>query len=163
MVDKYYNSQKFKTILNYFIPKFHSVFDFYLALGTFFYDSGYLSRSISSADYYKIFIEFNEKKLKGESFALKEIIKYDYLKYNKKKWLPDFLLRDVNKEIERAIKDKFIQINNIENGNNIHVEKFMINILAYVENNIIFEEPHFLTFDINDEENIEDVTFICEI
>ncbi|MGH4121683.1 MAG: B12-binding domain-containing radical SAM protein [Clostridium sp.] len=160
MVDKYYNSGKFKTILKYFIPKFESVFDFYLCLGTFFYDSGYLSRSISSVDYYKIFIEFNEGKLKGENFALKEIVKYDYLKYNKKKWLPDFLFRDVNKEIERGIKDKFLQNSTIENANNIHVEKFMINILDYIENNNICEEPHYLIYDINDEENVKDVTCI---
>ena len=95
-------------------PNLNLPFDFYLCLGTFFYDKGYLSRSISSVDYYKIFIEFNEEKLKGENFALKEIVKYDYLKYNKKKWLPDFLLRDVDKEIERTIKDKFLQNNTIK-------------------------------------------------
>ncbi|MBW9155169.1 B12-binding domain-containing radical SAM protein [Clostridium sp. FP2] len=160
MVDKYYNSQKFKTILKYFTPKFESAFDFYLSLGTFFYDKGYLSRSISSVDYYKIFIEFNEEKLKGENFALKEIVKYDYLKYNKKKWLPNFLLRDVNKETEKKIKEKLIQNDSINNTNNIHIEKFMINILGYIENNNICEEAHYLIYDINDEENIRDVTYI---
>ena len=160
MVDKYYNSQKFKTILKYFIPKFNAAFDFYLALGTFFYDSGYLSRNISSVDYYKIFIEFNEEILKGENFVLKEIVKYDYLKYNKKKWLPDFLVRDVNKEIERTIKDKLLQNNIIENANNVHVEKFMINILDFIGNNNICEESHYLVYDINDNENIKDITYI---
>ncbi|MBZ9636222.1 B12-binding domain-containing radical SAM protein [Clostridium sp. FP1] len=160
MVDKYYNSQKFKTILKYFTPKFESAFDFYLCLGTFFYDKGYLSRSISSVDYYKIFIEFNEEKLKGEDFALKEIVKYDYLKYNKKKWLPNFLLRDVNKEKEKKIKEKLLQNDSINNTNNIHIEKFMINILGYIENNNICEEAHYLIYDINDEENIKDVTYI---
>lgn len=167
MVDKYYNSGKFKTILKYFIPKFETVFDFYLCLGTFFYDRGYLSRSISSVDYYKIFIEFNEEKfnkekLKGENLALKEIVKYDYLKYNKKKWLPDFLLRDVNKEMERTIKNKLLQNNTIKNVNNIHIEKYLINILQYVDNNTVCEEMHYLAYDIDDEDNIVDITSILD-
>ena len=160
MVDKYYNSQKFSTILKYFVKKFSTPFDFYYELGLFFYEKGYLSRNISSVDYYKIFIEFNEEKLKEDSFVLKEIVKYDYLKYNKKKWLPDFLVRDVDKEVERTIKEKLLQNNTINNANNIHVEKFMINILDYIYNNIIHEEYCYLVYDTNDEENIKDVTYI---
>lgn len=162
MVDKYYNSQKFKTILTYFASKFTTPFDFYYELGLFFYEKGYLSRSISSVDYYKIFIEFNEEKLKGENFALKEIVKYDYLKYNKKKWLPDFLVRDVNKEVERSIKDKLLQRNIIKSANDAHIEKFMINILEYVHNNAVCEETHYLIYVINEEENIQDITYILE-
>jgi radical SAM superfamily enzyme YgiQ (UPF0313 family) len=160
MVDKYYNSQKFSTILKYFVKKFNTPFDFYYELGLFFYDKGYLSRNISSVDYYKIFIEFNEEVLKEENFILKEIIKYDYLKYNKKKWLPDFLVRDVDKETERTIKEKLLQNKAINNGNNIHIEKFMINILDYIDNNTIDEEHHYLVYDINDEESIKDITYI---
>lgn len=163
MVDKYYNSQKFKTILTYFVGKFNTPFDFYYELGLFFYEKGYLSRNISSVDYYKIFIEFNEEKLKEESFVLKEIVKYDYLKYNKKKWLPDFLFRDVNKELERKIKDKLLRNNIIKNANNIHIEKYRINISQYIDNNIAYGETCYLCYNINEgEENIEDVTFMLE-
>ncbi len=160
MVDKYYNSQKFKTILKYFVQRFDTPFEFYYELGLFFYEKGYLNRNISSVDYYKIFIEFNEEKLKEESFVLKEIVKYDYLKYNKKKWLPDFLVRDVDKEIERKIKEKLLQNNTISNVNNTHVEKYMINVLDYIKNNTICEEERYLVYDINDEENIKDITYI---
>lgn len=162
MVDKYYNSQKFSTILNYFVGKFNTPFDFYYELGLFFYEKGYLARKISSVDYYKIFIEFNEDKLKQEDFALKEIVKYDYLKYNKKKWLPDFLVRDIDKEIEREIRDKFLENNSMKNANSIHIEKFMIDILQYIDNHTICEETHYLVFDINDEENIIDITSILD-
>ncbi|WP_291632422.1 B12-binding domain-containing radical SAM protein [Clostridium sp.] len=162
MVDKYCNSQKFSTILKYFVEKFDTPFDFYYELGLFFYEKGYLSRNISSVDYYKIFIEFNEEKLKEEKFALKEIVKYDYLQYNKKKWLPNFLIRDVDKEIERRIKGKLLQDNTINSANNIHVEKFTINILEYIENNTICEENRYLLYDINDEENIKDITYILD-
>jgi anaerobic magnesium-protoporphyrin IX monomethyl ester cyclase len=159
MLDKYYNSQKFSTILKYFVEKFSTPFEFYYELGLFCHESGYLSRSISSVDYYKIFIEFNESKLKEGNFILKEIVKYDYLKYNKKKWLPDFLTRDLDKTVERTIKEKIVQNDTIKNVNNIHVEKFMINILSYIDNNTISYEDHFLVYDINND--ISDITFIA--
>ena len=160
MVDKYYNSQKFSTILKYFVEKFNSPFEFYYELGLFFYEKGYLGRNISSVDYYKIFIEFNEEKLYEESFDLREIVKYDYLKYNKKKWLPNFLIRDSNKEIERNIKVKMLENNIINNESNIHIEKFMINILDYIDNNNIHKDDRYLVYDINDEDNIKDITYI---
>jgi len=158
MVDKYHNSQKFSTILKYFVDKFRTPFDFYYELGLFFYEKGYLSISISSVNYYRIFIEFNEEKLKEESFALKEIVKYEYLKYNKKKWLPDFLTRDLNKELEKTIREKLLQNNIISKTSNIHIEKFMINILEYIDNNTIICEERYLVYDINDEDNIKDIT-----
>ena len=160
MVDKYYNSQKFSTILKYFVEKFNTSFEFYYELGLFFYEKGYLGRSISSADYYKIFIEFDEEKLKEESFVLKEIVKYDYLKYNKKKWLPTFLVRDTNKEIEKSIKVKMLQNNIIDKESKIHIEKFKINILDYIENNNICIEEHYLVYDINNEDNIKDINYL---
>ena len=162
MVDKYYNSQKFSTILKYFVKKFNTPFEFYYELGLFFYEKGYLSRKISSVDYYKIFIEFNEEKLKEEDFVLKEIVKYDYLKYNKKKWLPDFLIRDLDKKVERSIKDRLLQNNDINSTSNIHIEKFMIDILDYVDNNTVRKEDHYLVYDINDEDNIKDITSIID-
>ncbi|MEK6266478.1 MAG: B12-binding domain-containing radical SAM protein [Clostridium sp.] len=159
MIDKYYNSQKFSTILKYFVEKFSTPFEFYYELGLFCHESGYLSRSISSVDYYKIFIEFNEDKLKEDSAILKEIVKYDYLKYNKKKWLPDFLTRDLDKAVERTIKEKLLQNYTVKNVNNIHVEKFMINILNYIDNNTIIYEDSYLVYEINND--ISDITFIA--
>jgi len=160
MVDKYYNSQKFSTILKYFVEKFNTPFEFYYELGLFFYEKGYLSRNISSADYYKIFLEFNEEKLCEKSFELKEIVKYDYLKYNKKKWLPNFLIRESNKEIERSIKVKMLEKNIIDNESNIHIEKFKINILEYVHNNNIRKEDCYLVYDIDNQGIIKDLTYI---
>jgi len=163
MVDKYHNSQKFDNILKYLVEKFDSPFDFYYELGLFFYEKGYLGRTISSVDYYKIFIEFNDEKLNCDNFDLREIVKYDYLKYNKKKWLPSFLTRDVDKELERTIKEKLFKNNIIDNASNIHIEKFMINILGFIDNNIIDRESHYLVYDINDEENIKDITYILGV
>lgn len=146
MIDKYYNSGKFENILNYFMDKFETPFDFYYSLGNFCYRKGYLSRNISAVYYYKIFLEFNEEHLKDKNDILREIIKYDYLKYNKKRWLPKFLHRDINKEVERSIK-KFFKNSNINFEGNIHVECFNINMLKYINDNQIEKGKFYLVFD----------------
>lgn len=145
VVDKYYNSRKFNSILKYFLSKFPSSFDFYYSLGMFFYNKGYLNRNISAADYYKVFIEFNEEQLKEESFALKEIIKYDYLKFNKKKWIPEFLIRERIKEEERKIKDK-IDEGEISVVDNYHIEKFFIDIEKFLGNGLLEKKENYIIF-----------------
>lgn len=148
MVDKYYNSQKFTTILKYFISKFATPFDFYFELGMFFHSKGYFDRSISSADYYKVFIEFSEEVLKEKSEHLKEIVKYDYLCFNKKKWLPEFLNRYNEKEMERKIKDLIKSGNISVHGDNYHVEVFKLDIFDFIKNNTISnQEKYYLLFD----------------
>jgi len=159
MVDKYYNSQKFKTILKYFIPKFEKVFDFYLRLGTFFYDKGYLNRSISSAQYYKVFLEFNSEFLGLDNEALKEIVKFDYLKFNKKKWLPDFLLREINKNLERSLKELKLKGEIDIPYNDYHLEIFKLDIFRFLKNEEVIEGNIYLIFDENPANNqVMDIT-----
>ncbi len=150
VLDKYYNSGKFNNILRYFIPMFETAFDFYNKLGEFFYNKGYLSRNISSSEYYKVFIEFNEEKIKENSDNLKEIIKYDYLKFNKKKWLPEFLKREINKEDERKIKEKIIK-EEIKLCKSYHIEKFFIDVKKYINENILEENQCYIVFDEENE------------
>lgn len=128
--DKYYNSGKFSNILNYMVTKFETSFEFYHELGEFSYKKGYLNRNISSSGYYQIFIEFNNEVLKEDNSILKEIIKYDYLKYNKKSWLPPFLTRYNEKEEETEIKDMLKEQNKYDK--NMHLEKFAVDILKYI-------------------------------
>lgn len=160
MVDKYYNSQKFKTIIKYFIPKFKTPFDFYLNLGNFFYDKGYFSRNISSIDYYKVFLEFNNEILYEPSEVLKELIKFDYLMFNKKKWLPEFLVRDINKNLERdvkeAVKKKIVHLP----FENYHFESFKVDILRYINSDDIMEGNYYLIFQEDKANNILDITNI---
>ncbi|OFI05590.1 oxygen-independent coproporphyrinogen-III oxidase-like protein HemZ [Clostridium acetireducens DSM 10703] len=153
VLDKYYNSGKFRNILKYFIIKFKTPFDFYYEMGSFLYYKGYLNRNISAADYYKVFIEFNEEVLKENSILLKEIIKFDYLKYNKKKWLPPFLDRYVDKDKEKEIKSK-IKKGEICNFDKFHIEKFNINIIKYVSLGIIEKGNFYVIFDEKDRNGI---------
>ncbi len=162
VVDKYYNSRKFGNILNYFLSEFSSPFDFYYALGMFFYNKGYLNRNISSADYYKVFIEFNEEILKEDSLILKEIIKYDYLKFNKKKWLPSFLNRYVDKEMDKILRNgKKKNVIDIP-YENYHVENFKIDVLKFLKSKMKVKGNFYLIFDENNVENIEDITEIID-
>lgn len=160
MVDKYYNSGKFMSILKYFIPKFNNSFDFYLSLGLFFNKKGYFNRSLASADYYKVFLEFNEEELKDKNEILKEIIKYEFLKFNRKKYLPDFLNKNIDKKsdkiLKEAIKSKLINIDYI----NYNIESFNLNIFKFIEEGKIEEGNFYYVFDEDNIENIKEITYI---
>ncbi|MCY6484657.1 B12-binding domain-containing radical SAM protein [Clostridium aestuarii] len=157
MVDKYYNSGKFNSILKYFMMKFKMPFDFYYELGMFFAEKGYFDRKISATDYYKVFLEFNSEKLKDDNEVLKEIVKYDYLMFNKKNWIPNFLERYIEKEeikrINRIICDNVHYIKK----NKFYIEMFKIDILNFIETNKILKNNVCLLFD--DQQNIiQDIT-----
>lgn len=154
VVDKYYNSGKFNNILKYFLNKFNTPFDFYNKLGNFFYDKGYLNRNISAVEYYRVFLEFNKEFLQEEDFELKEVIKYDYLKFNKKRWLPDFLVRERIKEEESIIKDK-IKCGEIEVSEKYHIEKFFIDIEKFKNSSILERKQEYIVFDGENEKKIE--------
>jgi radical SAM superfamily enzyme YgiQ (UPF0313 family) len=158
MVDKYYNSQKFGTIIRYFLPKFKTAFDFYLNLGNFFYEKGYFNRNIASTDYYKVFLEFNSEFLQEDSETLKEIIKFDYLKFNRKKWIPDFLFREQNKNLERNVKEA-VRKDIIEIPfESYHLEGFKLDILRYIDSGEVLEGNYYLLFDESKVNNIVDIT-----
>ncbi|AVQ37267.1 B12-binding domain-containing radical SAM protein [Clostridium botulinum] len=153
VVDKYYNSGKFNNILKYFMGEFKKPFDFYYRLSMFCNDKGYFDRNISGPQYYKVFLEFNEEFLNKNSEFLKEIIKYDYLKFNKKQWLPEFLIRDIDKKIKRYLKDKVLQ-NGVQISDNIHVEKFFIDIEKFIRSGIKEKREIYVIFDEKERENI---------
>lgn len=157
MVDKYYNSGKFKTIIKYFEAYFDNSFEFYQALSQFFLHKGYFNKNISSTDYYKVFLEFNEEFLNRSNKALKEIVKFDYLSFNKKKWLPDFLERDWNKIEDRRIRGKIYEKYKYIDTNRIHIEKFSIDILKFLSSDKYIESSIYYMFnDINGD--IKDVS-----
>ena len=152
MVDKYYNSEKFYNILNFFVNMFETPFDFYYELGMFFEEKGYFNRNIGNVEYYKVFIDFYTEKLNGDKLLeLKEIIKFDYLSFNKKKWLPDFLNRTITKEEEKNI---MLEYKEIYASKRYHVEKFSIDIMRYIKNNEIVQKDRYIIFN---EENMEDI------
>jgi len=158
MVDKYYNSNKFNNIIGFFVHRYNTPFDFYLALGMFFHNKGYFKRNISSVDYYKVFVEFYEEIIGENSIILKEIIKFDYLSFNRKKWLPEFLYRETDKSLDRNLKDA-VKKNSISIPfERYHLEKFNIDILEFMKNKTINEGNYYLIFDEDTDNNIIDIT-----
>ncbi|BDR63888.1 B12-binding domain-containing radical SAM protein [Clostridium tetani] len=165
VLDKYYNSGQFNNILKYFIKKFQTPFEFYEKLSEYFYSKGYFSRSISSVSYYKAFLDFSEEILKEKSYILEEIIKYDYLKFNKKKWLPEFLERHMDKKEERQIKMILKEqaiVDKSENINNYHIEKFKIDVLKYEEISTLEKGWFFILFDDNNRKSVKNITTIVK-
>lgn len=143
--DKYYNSNKFKTILKYFVTFYKTPFDFYNMLGKFYYAKGYYNRNISSADYYNVFIEFNDEVLKSDKESVNEIVKYEYLLYNRKRWLPEFIERYVDKKTETKIKD-ILKKQEFKNINNVHIEIFKIDILKFIDDGTIVKGDYIMLF-----------------
>lgn len=162
MVDKYYNSQKFKTILHYFIPKFETPFDFYFELGMFFYRKGLFQRSISSALYYEVFLQFSEEFLKCDDKYLKDIIKYDYLCFNKKRGLPSFIRGEENKELERQLREKITAKTDKKMSSSLFIERFFIDITTFKNTGSIKTGEFYMLFDMNSTEEPEDITMLLQ-
>lgn len=146
MVDKYYNSQKFNYIISYFEDKFATPFEFYFELGQFFEESGYFNRNIGNLEYYKVFLDFSKKIDKINYKYINNIVKFNYLLYNKKRGLPDFLKNSISKEEEKSIKDKFRDKYAFKEW---YLEKFNIDMKKYCENNEIIESDYYCLFDNN--------------
>lgn len=145
MVDKYYNSCKFNNVIKFFLNIYEKPFDFYYDLAMFFEEKGNFKRSIGNVEYYKILLDFYLEKIGGEDEGLfKEVLKFDYLCFNKKRWLPDFLVRTITKEDEQNIKDSFHRQMPFKKA---HIEKFEIDIINYIKNWEINFEPKYLIFD----------------
>ncbi|EPB8218540.1 B12-binding domain-containing radical SAM protein [Clostridium perfringens] len=145
MVDKYYNSCKFNNVIKFFLNIYEKPFDFYYDLAMFFEEKGNFKRSIGNVEYYKILLDFYLEKIGGEDECLfKEVLKFDYLCFNKKRWLPDFLVRTITKEDEQNIKDSFDRQMPFKKA---HIEKFEIDIINYIKNGEINFEPKYLIFD----------------
>ena len=145
MVDKYYNSCKFNNVIKFFLNIYEKPFDFYYDLAMFFEEKGNFKRSIGNVEYYKILLNFYLEKIGGEDEGLfKEVLKFDYLCFNKKRWLPDFLVRTITKEDEQNIKDSFDRQMPFKKA---HIEKFEIDIINYIKNGEINFEPKYLIFD----------------
>ena len=142
MVDKYYNSQKFNGIINYLIGKFETPFDFYYSLGKYFEEKGYFNKNIGNSEYYKVFLDFNMEILKEDDFILKELLRFEYLSFNKRRGIPEFIGRNIDKEEEENIKAELREKYSFKD---YYLESFNININKFIdENQIVYEKDYYL-------------------
>jgi len=114
----------------------------------FFEDKGYFSKNIGNAEYYKVFLDYSESVLQESNKYLKEIIRFNYLIFNKKRGLPEFLRSDMEKEEEKSIKEKLKEQYSFKE---YYLEKFSINLEKYISNNEIIEEDSYYMFNNNNE------------
>ena len=143
MVDKYYNSQKFDNIIKYFEPKFDTPFEMFYSLSRFFDEKGYFNRNIGNNEYYKVFLDFNSQIIKEDNNILRDIIRYDYLNSNKRRGMPEFLVRKIDKEEEEKIKEKY---RGEYSFRDYYVEKFCININKFIQSGEIEEKDTYMLF-----------------
>lgn len=145
MVDKYYNSGKFKNVLKYFCSKYENPYNFYLQLSEFFNKKGYFDRSISANDYYKVFLEFNNEVFNNNNLYVNELIKFDFLLYNRKKLMPEYfsksLTKNQEKEILKAIEEKGLVLEKTD-----YIEKFFIDISCFMETGELKEKNCYFIF-----------------
>lgn len=159
MVDKYLNSGKFNNILKYFVESdfFDTPFDFYEQLSLFYKEKGYFKRNISSSEYYKVFFDFNNEILRRNSELLCDIIKFDYLIYNKKRGIPEFIYKESDKNVEKQIKENLIDNNLISSVNDIHIEKFNYDLNKYFVDKLIMKKDFYVGFSNNSDNVLIDL------
>jgi radical SAM superfamily enzyme YgiQ (UPF0313 family) len=132
VLDRYYNSGRFKHTLDYVLREEKEPMSFYGALGTYYKEQGFYDKIPGTKDYYRILLEFTKiwMEAKDQELDLKlfnELLKFDYLLHNKKQYLPEFILRNYMQNND--LKLKLTK----ELGKKIHVELYNLDILEYLE------------------------------
>ena len=135
----------------FLLKYFDTPFEFYKALSDFYEEQGYFKRNISNTDYYKVLFDFSLQIIKGENDIFLNLLKHEYLLYNKKKWIPDFL--------DRIYLDKKVEKNLRKNlSKQDHIEVYNYDVLKFIKEDIINKEKYVLTY--YDNGNIKSIPLI---
>lgn len=132
VLDRYYNSGRFKHTLDYVLKEEKEPMSFYGALGAYYKEQGFYDKIPGTKDYYRILLEFTKIWMEAKDHELdlklfNELLKFDYLLHNKKQYLPEFILRNYMQNND--LKLKLTK----ELGKKIHVELYNLDILKYLE------------------------------
>ena len=143
-LERYYNSGRFETTLQYLLEGESDYFGFYEALGEYI-STEYQGRTIGLKDQYKILLDFSKAYGRDEkdSFVLNELLKYDWLLHNKKQYVPEFL--DRNHEKNHAYKKNMEK----EKGMKIHVEIFNLDVPLYIKERKLKRGDTPVFYDLN--------------
>lgn len=132
-LDKYHNSGKFVNSLTYVMSYHENPLVFFEGLGRALDSEGYRVRSPSSDDYYRIFLMYSVRELalktSFEPGLMRDLVKYDFLLWNRRQGIPLFLERidkDTN-DIRRRLKR--------EGGVEGHVEWFENDVVSHISGN----------------------------
>ena len=81
--------------------------------------------------------------LKEDNSILKEVLRYDYLSFNKRRGIPDFVGRNIEKKEEDEIKEKLREKYSFKE---YYLESFNININKFKEFSTIIKEKDYYLF-----------------
>ncbi|MEG0013847.1 MAG: B12-binding domain-containing radical SAM protein [Cellulosilyticaceae bacterium] len=109
MLERYYNSERFKTSLEYLYTLFDTPFDFYQALANYWEEKGYDKVSHKKASYYIYLVEFVSEFKNANLSLVKELVKFDWFTHEFIKEVPNSLVtlsQDIYKEkVYDVLKD----------------------------------------------------------
>lgn len=101
LIDKYYNTGRFKFTLDYLVKTLERPFDLYLAMYRYWREKGLFRRELSLKSLYDCLLDFS-KKLSVEEGLARDLIKFDFLYTGGRGSVPDC----VNQKEDQELKDK---------------------------------------------------------
>lgn len=145
LVEKYYNGELFKHSLEFIIKNYYnSPFKFYEEFSGFWLVNSLFQASHSRDKLYKILFDFYIKMDFSHIDIFRNLIKYDYIKNNRKNRLPNWLesTKLDNEMIHLVLKDKEL-LDNLQEDlrglptkkllKHVEIEKFEFNIFRIIE------------------------------
>ena len=114
MVEIYYNSGRFRNVINYLEDKFDTPFDFYESLAEYWKEKNYEEYNHSEIKLYEIIYEYSEKIKVANDIKIKELIKLDIYLHSKPNKLPRFIDNSKTEANKEKIYEFYKNSKNIE-------------------------------------------------
>lgn len=94
VTELFYNSGRFENILNYFTEKYETPFEFYRALGDFYFEKSYHLIPLSKEGHYEFLKLFHEKYFGEITLEFKEFSRYDMIRHERPKKIPEWAVSE---------------------------------------------------------------------
>lgn len=104
MVERYYNSNRYKLSCDYLCRLFDSPFAFYDALGQYYKEQKYHLEAVSEIDSYTVLYEFLKTLGRGNTEKFKWLAKYDLYSHKKAKKWPEWMNNDLTVQYQQQIR-----------------------------------------------------------
>ncbi len=144
LVERYYNSERFKSSLEYIYTLFDTPFDCYEAMSCYWEQKGYDSIPHKKGAYYTLLCEFALAQPMCNPTLVKELIRFDWFKHEQLKEVPTLLVtcdQQQHKDLANSLlrNDLFIEQKlNVSEAiparqrlRRMHIEWFTHNMLDY--------------------------------
>ena len=151
VTELFYNSGRFENTLNLLAEKYKTPFDFYFALGEFYFEKSYHLIPLSKEGHYNFLKLFHEKYFGEINSVFIESIRYDMIRYERPKKIPEWAVSQNpisrnqileflrNEENVEKYLPTYVGTNPKDICGNVHIESFSYNVIdnPHEEKNII--------------------------